>query len=135
MTTTQSLMCGLSKSHCAGGIKSPMLLISCVDGHREFRILPFSINYRHTHTHLCTTLAWLCQLYSRKQTHAHASPYPKRWMTILWRVLRKRFISQLPLVDKAFVPTVLKAGGSNVTNYPPIPSQDRLVCLIYPQTG
>lgn len=35
--------------------------------------------------------------------------------------LRKCFISQLPLPDKARVPTVCEAGGSNVTNYPPSP--------------
>lgn len=35
--------------------------------------------------------------------------------------LRKCFISQLPPADKACVPTVREAGGSNVTNYPPSP--------------
>lgn len=73
----------------------------------------------HVHTQgFWTTCA------SHTHTHGHTHSCLTQSQPVddnLAALLRKCFISQLPLPDKARVPTVCEAGGSNVTNYPPSP--------------
>lgn len=77
----------------------------------------------HTHRHAHTQGFW-ATCASHTHTHGRTHSCLTQSQPVddnLAAQLRKCFISQLPLPDKARVPTVCKAGGSNVTNYPPSP--------------
>lgn len=93
----------------------------------------------HTHTYAETRLLVTCISHTRADGHTHTCKHTCLTQSQpvddnLVEGLRKCFISQLPLLDKARVPTVRKGWGVKCDQLPPIPSQDRLVCLIYPQT-
>lgn len=115
MVTTQPLMCVLSMYQCAASIMRLMLLIklwrwpqgvphpaifsrpltrthSCRHTHASWPLVPTTLTHIDTHTHSCLT---------------QSQPVDDN----LVEELRKCFISQLPLLDKARVPTVHKAGG------------------------
>lgn len=71
----------------------------------------FSLDYLHTLSPSHTCLSATCT--GRYNTQIHTQmPYPIQPVDDnLVEELRKCFISQLPLVDKACVPTVREAGG------------------------